>query len=435
MATIDSLHPHVYFLLETRSKNFDSSDDVRSVTLFILLPTAEITLALIREHELLQWIELAEGDTLGACELPAQQRSSILTLLYAYRACYYQIGVTSSEISVFFRLLVEAAMSLDEHEPADVVLEDLAGYVHDIFPTIALASPEKPQQDASVAVTLPIENSESSVPRGTPVPASVVAGMCILPARSSTVRARPSPANEPPSPTVAHPPTTPANAAPADLPAPTDGAPVATQVAPMDGAPHSTNIPPAPAAFVRVPAELAPVLAVDIPAPTNLSPAPVGDVPAPTNLAPVPTNLAPAHVTPAATNVTSALAGVAPAPRDVVAPPSLSVALPSPGDVASAAAEPVHAIPAPALLNSTPIRSTSVTVERTIGSGRRPRPVAVSEDEDDGGMSDDLCPSLRSVADSSDEEGEDGLEALRIITFMAFLHAELEEYVASRRAQ
>ena len=88
------------------------------------------------EHEILQWIELAEGDALQACQLSDYQRRQVLTILYAYRACYFQRGVTPQDIGIFFRLVAEAAMGLDDHEPADAVLEDITDYIGSVFPAV-----------------------------------------------------------------------------------------------------------------------------------------------------------------------------------------------------------------------------------------------------------------------------------------------------------
>lgn len=171
MATFESLAPHIYLLLETRSKHFDAPDDVRNVALHvngissvftvrisfglaarsagvhaptpdvetcsiqIFLPTTELSLALVSEHQLLQWVELAEGEVLRACDLDVGQRALVVTLIRAYRACYFQL-VPSEEVGLLFRLIVEAAMALDDHEPADEVLDDLVTYIRGAFPTV-----------------------------------------------------------------------------------------------------------------------------------------------------------------------------------------------------------------------------------------------------------------------------------------------------------
>ena len=93
-------------------------------------------LALTSEHELIQCIELAEGDALQACHVSDHQRRLILTILYAYRACYFQRGVSPDDTQLFFRLVAEAATALDNHEPADAVLEELSGYIRSAFPDV-----------------------------------------------------------------------------------------------------------------------------------------------------------------------------------------------------------------------------------------------------------------------------------------------------------
>ena len=96
-------------------------------------------LALSSEHELIQWIELAEGHALQACQVSDEQRRAVLTILYAYRACYFQ-DVTPDDARIFFRLVAEAAMALDDHEPAEQVLADLIGYIHSAFPAVSTSS-------------------------------------------------------------------------------------------------------------------------------------------------------------------------------------------------------------------------------------------------------------------------------------------------------
>ncbi|PIL25419.1 hypothetical protein GSI_13309 [Ganoderma sinense ZZ0214-1] len=147
MATFESLTPHIYLLLETRSKHFDSPDDVKTVGLHvngissvftIFLPTSELSLALLTEQQLLQWVELVEGDVLRGCDLNAGQHDLVVTLIRAYRACYFQL-VSAQEIGILFRLVVEAAMALDDHEPADDALEELVGYINEAgFPMCSL---------------------------------------------------------------------------------------------------------------------------------------------------------------------------------------------------------------------------------------------------------------------------------------------------------
>lgn len=102
-------------------------------------------LALISEHEILQSIELAEGETLRACDASDGQRGIVLTILYAYRACYFQHGITPGDVALVFRLVAEAALALDDHEPADLVLEDLVDYVCGVFPAVRQFSRHREQ--------------------------------------------------------------------------------------------------------------------------------------------------------------------------------------------------------------------------------------------------------------------------------------------------
>ncbi|TBU50985.1 hypothetical protein BD310DRAFT_983062 [Dichomitus squalens] len=224
MATLESLEPRLYLLTETRSKHFGSAEDVRAVTLFVngvsatfnvLLPTAEILLAITPETEILQWIELAEGDTLRACDISDAQRDIVLKILYAYRACYFQHGVTPADIELFFRLVAEAAMALDDHEPADEVLEDLVQYVTSAFPSDCLATlpttlhpPHPPVTCTSpppvTCVSLPSDASSVAAPLGRPAPAPTVAGMRVRPPRPLPKRSHTVPPVSP----VHHSPTT-----------------------------------------------------------------------------------------------------------------------------------------------------------------------------------------------------------------------------------
>ncbi|KAI1796515.1 hypothetical protein LXA43DRAFT_1090073 [Ganoderma leucocontextum] len=192
MATLESLQTHVYLLVHTCSKQYNSPDEVRSITLFVngvastftaSLPTADIMLTLLHEHELLQWIKIAEGDTLSACDLQDPQCSFVLTLLHAYHACYFQLGMTPTNVALFFRLVAEAAMALDEHELADVVLEELAAYVWEPFSATALGMPAKNLARPTSPPVMPAPLSpiqppnQASVHCGSPAPASRVGGM------------------------------------------------------------------------------------------------------------------------------------------------------------------------------------------------------------------------------------------------------------------
>ncbi|TBU22650.1 hypothetical protein BD311DRAFT_811356 [Dichomitus squalens] len=202
MATLDSLEPRLYLLTETRTKHFGSAADVRSVNLFVngvsaifnvALPTTDIVLAITREQDVLQWIELAEGEALRTCEVSEDQRNIVLKILYAYRACYFRNGVTATETELFFRLVAEAAMALDDHEPADVVLQDLVDYIDGAFPSDSfpptLQCPRPPvtctSPPAVSSESLPSELSSSTASPGcpAPAPAATVAGMCVRPPR------------------------------------------------------------------------------------------------------------------------------------------------------------------------------------------------------------------------------------------------------------
>ncbi|TBU36619.1 hypothetical protein BD309DRAFT_1024190 [Dichomitus squalens] len=212
MATLDSLKPRLYHLAETRTKHFGSAEDVRYVTLFVngmsatfnvVLPTTDIILALTPEQEIWQCLELAEGDSLRACDISEGQRRVVLKILYAYYACYFQNGITPADTKLFFRLVAEAAMALDDHEPADVVLEDLVDYIDGTFPSDSLVSilstVYRPRLTITctspppvTCVSLPSDASPVAAPLGRPAPAPTVAGMRVrpprpLPKRSHTV--------------------------------------------------------------------------------------------------------------------------------------------------------------------------------------------------------------------------------------------------------
>ncbi|TBU21682.1 hypothetical protein BD311DRAFT_743436 [Dichomitus squalens] len=155
----------------------------------VILPTADIMLAVTSEHEVLQWIELAEGDALRACDISDSQRDIVLKILYAYR-------VTSSDIELFFRLVAEAAMALDDHEPADVVLEDLVDYIDTAFPSDALETalhrPRPPVTCTSLpavaSASLPSDTNRPTAPLRCPMPAPTVAGMRVRPPRPLSTR-------------------------------------------------------------------------------------------------------------------------------------------------------------------------------------------------------------------------------------------------------
>ncbi|KAI1791361.1 hypothetical protein LXA43DRAFT_1094512 [Ganoderma leucocontextum] len=467
MSTIELLHPHVYFLLETRSKNFDSADDVRSITLLVngvLLSTAEITLTLIREHELLQCIELAEGDTLHACDLQDKQRASVLTLLHAYRACYFQLGVAPSDITVFFRLVAEAAMSLDDHEPADQVLEDLAAYVREAFSAAALGSPEhKADPLPSPVMAAPSTTVEPTVGRAHPVPPSIVAGMRVRSPRpkratghlkTSAYKVNPAPDVTSPAPDITQEPaldlSTPRDATGNIMPAPGNVAvnspasdvrhlasnlcmPPSSILAPLSG---KDATPPEVDAILRVVnVSTAYVDARRTTGDPRASPisALTAGFAAPSPGGPGVAAAPDAHSAPGATVTVTAAS-----PSTVLAS-ARSVSVPATGTNAPAGSPITTQPSAPVAFTSVTIPSSSIAVERTIGGGRHlQRPAPVCESDDDGSGSDDTCPSLRSVVDSSDEgdideDEEDGNEAMRLMAVMAFMEAYLMEHLAARR--
>ena len=85
------------------------------------------------------WVSMAHGEKLIKCEVTDEQCSTVLHLALAFRAFARELhGVTEDHFEAFAMLLIDAYSTLDEHEPADEVLEDLVMGLHDILPQVSL---------------------------------------------------------------------------------------------------------------------------------------------------------------------------------------------------------------------------------------------------------------------------------------------------------
>ena len=84
-----------------------------------------------------KWITRAHGEALAKCDVTDEQRSTVLHLALALRAFARGLhGVKPEHFDAFAMLLIDAFSSLDEHEPADDVLEDLVVGLQEILPKV-----------------------------------------------------------------------------------------------------------------------------------------------------------------------------------------------------------------------------------------------------------------------------------------------------------
>ena len=103
------------------------------------MPLTELALATIDPQVFDRWVAMAHGEELAKCEVTDEQQSTILHLALAFRAFAYRLhGVTQEHFEIFSMLLINAYSALDEHEPADDVLEDLVVGLNDIFPEVSI---------------------------------------------------------------------------------------------------------------------------------------------------------------------------------------------------------------------------------------------------------------------------------------------------------
>ena len=102
------------------------------------LPLTDFALDSVEKHTFDHWVGLAEGEELRACEVTPEQQSTVHRLTLAFRGfAYEQYGLNSDLFKHFARGLIDLYLSLDEHEPADDLLETFFQQLDDILPQVS----------------------------------------------------------------------------------------------------------------------------------------------------------------------------------------------------------------------------------------------------------------------------------------------------------
>ncbi|KAI0713059.1 hypothetical protein C8T65DRAFT_695114 [Cerioporus squamosus] len=147
MATMESVTPHLYLLPDARSKHYATPEDVRHIVLFVNGPTAVLTFVLptcdlqepgvVAPKQFDEYLADTQGQALTRCEVSVVQHQLLRDIFTAYRA-FYKGEVDPSHAPyaypLFTGLLLDAATSLEDHEPADDVLIEIVMWLRKIFP-------------------------------------------------------------------------------------------------------------------------------------------------------------------------------------------------------------------------------------------------------------------------------------------------------------
>ncbi|KAI0743692.1 hypothetical protein C8Q80DRAFT_1122107 [Daedaleopsis nitida] len=187
MATVEGFETHLFLLPDISTRCSTTPDKIHHLTLILngptalitlILPTMDFTLALCPSTQFEDWVVTTLSDDLSACDVTDDQREIVLHLALAYQGFYHLLDTGDDQEQTNFHLfaaqLVNAALSLDAHKPADAALAEVVNWLHDahLLPADTFWSLDPPKKQGAP----PLTPGLSVAPHIPPLPAAVEAG-------------------------------------------------------------------------------------------------------------------------------------------------------------------------------------------------------------------------------------------------------------------
>ncbi|RPD59931.1 hypothetical protein L227DRAFT_563927 [Lentinus tigrinus ALCF2SS1-6] len=171
MSTVNSLVPHLYLFADTPARRLGDVTNTHTLVLFVNGPVSTATFFLPTSSDLVkdsaaaarrveEYLMDVRDGVLARCDANDEQEAAIRQLLLAYQAFYARVdSLDLDAYPLLTAMLVEAALCLEDHEPADDLLVEIVVWLHHIVPE-AVFSPL-----LSPAETHPAQE-RNALPRG-----------------------------------------------------------------------------------------------------------------------------------------------------------------------------------------------------------------------------------------------------------------------------
>ncbi|RPD78606.1 hypothetical protein L226DRAFT_520888 [Lentinus tigrinus ALCF2SS1-7] len=161
MATMDDILPRLHLLADTPTKRMGDPTTVETLALFVNRPSASATFFLptgtleadasSARARIDEYLVDVEANALTRCNATEEHRAVVRQLLLAYQAIYARCDDTPPDsYELLTGMLIEAALSLEDHEPADDILVEIVVWLHHVLPEDIFHSPLIPAETHAV---------------------------------------------------------------------------------------------------------------------------------------------------------------------------------------------------------------------------------------------------------------------------------------------
>ncbi|KAI0691348.1 hypothetical protein C8T65DRAFT_699749 [Cerioporus squamosus] len=182
MATMDDVRPHLYLLADSPSRRKGDSTNTSTLVLFVNGPVATATFFLPTSlnleadaHSAAQrideYLEDVRADALDRCDVSAEQEVIVRQLLLGYQTFFSGREDIPGDLYVHLTsMLVEAALSLEDHEPAEDLLVEIVVWLHDALPEDVFEIPLLPVDPDRTRASAPVlpQTAETATPAPSP---------------------------------------------------------------------------------------------------------------------------------------------------------------------------------------------------------------------------------------------------------------------------